>query len=77
MGAEEYRHNAAKCLELADRALDRAARLSFLDIANTWLRLSEQAEKNSLAGVLHEPPTSQAQPPLDADRTRSRTAIRV
>jgi hypothetical protein len=47
VSADEYRQNAAKCLELADNSTEHGTRLGLMEMAQAWLRLSEQAEKNS------------------------------
>ena len=43
---KEYRANAKQCLRLAERARDEAVRAYLLDMANSWLKLAQQAEKN-------------------------------
>jgi hypothetical protein len=57
---EAYRHNAAKCLELADKTSDVTLRLGLIDMAHVWLRLAEQAEKNSHLDLVYETPPSSA-----------------
>jgi hypothetical protein len=53
---ETYRHNAAKCLEMADKTSDVAIRIALVDMAHVWLRLAEQAEKNSHLDLVYETP---------------------
>jgi hypothetical protein len=53
-----YRYNAAKCLEMADKTSDVALRLGLIDMAHVWLRLAEQAEKNSHLDLVYETPPS-------------------
>jgi hypothetical protein len=55
---EAYRQNAAKCLELADKTSDTPIRLGLIDMAHVWLRLAEQAEKNSHLDLVYETPPS-------------------
>jgi len=57
VSAEEYRHRAAKCLEIADHSNDESVRLRLIDMAHAWLRLSEQAEKNARADMVYETPS--------------------
>jgi hypothetical protein len=42
-----YRLHAAMCTEIAERTLDLKNRLLLLKMAAAWLKLAEQAEKNS------------------------------
>jgi len=48
---QEYRANAKQCLRLAERARDEAVRAYLLDMANSWLKLAQQAEKNRAADL--------------------------
>ena len=43
---EQYRLNAAKCLNLADRSSDPESKRSLLAMANAWLMLAAQRAKN-------------------------------
>ena len=56
--AEAYRQNAGKCLEMADKTSDIPIRLGLIDMAHVWLRLAEQAEKNSHLDLVYETPPS-------------------
>jgi hypothetical protein len=49
-----YRLHAAHCLDLAHRASDGENRLLFLAMARAWLKLAEQAIKNSGAVFVYE-----------------------
>jgi len=42
-----YRLHAAMCTEIAERTSDLKNRLLLLKMAAAWLKLAEQAEKNS------------------------------
>jgi hypothetical protein len=46
MTLHEYRHHAAKCLQIAEGVTDFQQRSSLLNMAQSWLRLAQQAEKN-------------------------------
>jgi hypothetical protein len=62
---KQYRLNADKCLELAQRLSDPESKHSLLVIANAWLMLAEQRAKN-----IETPPlVSEAQ---DAHSARKR-----
>lgn len=58
---EEYRNNAAKCLQLADQTLDQAIRLGLIDMAHCWLNLAEQAEQNHRADAAYAAPATPVQ----------------
>jgi hypothetical protein len=42
--AEDYRRNASECVRLAQNAQNPADKALLLKMAETWLRLAEQAE---------------------------------
>jgi hypothetical protein len=56
VSAEEYRHHAAKCLELAENSTDQGVRLRLIDMAHSWLCMSQQAEKNRRTDLVYEKP---------------------
>jgi hypothetical protein len=41
-----YRQYAANCLDLAQQVLDPKIRASLIDMAQVWVTLAEQTEKN-------------------------------
>ena len=57
---EQYRHNAEKCLELAQTSNDPDSKRALLGMANAWLKLAEQRVRNS------ETPRPNADPSDDA-----------
>jgi hypothetical protein len=71
---ERYRRNAEKCLRLIQNFNDLEAKRSLLAMANAWLMLAAQREKNIEAAPAneptspppHEPPTP---PPVDEPKT--------
>jgi hypothetical protein len=56
MPKEDYRKRAAECLRLADETANPIQRASLREMAQAWLRLYDQAEKNSQADLTYEPP---------------------
>jgi hypothetical protein len=54
--AARYRKYAAKCLLLAQRQEDAGEKLALLDMAQSWMALAEQAEKNEALFVVYETP---------------------
>lgn len=59
--AEEYRHRAQECLELARRISLETARQALIDMAQSWLRLAQEQEASAPLGEA-EPPPQQQQP---------------
>jgi len=56
MSAEECRSRAAECLRLANEANSARAKARLTDMAGAWLRLSDQADKNSKADLSYQTP---------------------
>ncbi len=54
--AQRYRMRARQCVETARTMSDVQQRLIVLDMAQAWMRLANQAEKNSSAD-LHDTST--------------------
>jgi hypothetical protein len=52
MASDEYRRNAIECLQLADGISDTPSRLLLIHMAQAWLRLADQAEKNLTTDVV-------------------------
>jgi hypothetical protein len=63
MAKEDYRDNAAECLRLASEATNPSTRASLLRMAEAWLRLHEQAERNALSDLSYETPPRQQSVP--------------
>jgi len=62
---KRYRQNAERCLRLIQNFNDSEAKRSLLAMANAWLMLAAQREKNIKATPAHEPirPTDEPPPP--------------
>ncbi|MFL4980860.1 MAG: hypothetical protein ACJ8FU_15455 [Xanthobacteraceae bacterium] len=58
---EFYRRKAAQCILVAEETTDAANRLVLMEMAQAWVRLAEQAEKNLLTDVVYETPPQKAQ----------------
>jgi hypothetical protein len=58
MSAEKYRRQAKQWFRTAERVTDPATRIGLMELAQSWLVLSEQAEKNLAADVVYETPPS-------------------
>ena len=59
MSTEAYRGHAAQCLWIAERTADPQDRASLVSMAQAWLLLARQAEKNAPAnsgGETAKPP---------------------
>ena len=55
--SQRYLANAAGCLEMARDMMDPQQRLVLLDMASCWLKLAQQAEKNSRLDLVYETPS--------------------
>jgi hypothetical protein len=56
MAADDYRRHAIECLRLADETVNANSRVLLLHMAEAWLRLVHQAEKNLLTDLVYETP---------------------
>ena len=56
MDAEEYRQIAANCIRVAQQARTPELKASLVEMAQAWLRLADQAEKNRQADLTYETP---------------------
>jgi hypothetical protein len=54
--AARYREYAAKCFLIAQRQEDASEKLALFDMAQSWMALAEQAEKNDGLVVVCETP---------------------
>jgi len=57
---ENYRRNAEKCFDLAQRFNDPESKRSLLAMANAWLMLAERHLKSSKAVPVSEMPTKRS-----------------
>jgi hypothetical protein len=62
---EQYRKRARNCLDMARTLADRRRKLIALDMAQAWLKLAEQAEKNRTADIVYETPPRPESPRPD------------
>jgi hypothetical protein len=62
--ADEYRRTAANCLADAEQIADPAAKAKLIALAETWLALAGQADRNSKTDLVYEtPPQAEPQQP--------------
>ncbi len=61
--AELYRTHAAQCIKLAQSIGELAGKLSLLDMAQAWIALAEQAEKNGETVLVYETPMAPSRSP--------------
>jgi len=54
--SDDYQDRAADCIVLASVASSEYDRLALLNMAQSWLELAKQAEKNSKVDVWYETP---------------------
>jgi hypothetical protein len=57
--AEEYRRQAAKCVLVAEDCQTSTSRLALMEMAQSWLLLAGQADKNSHLDLVYESPPAQ------------------
>ena len=55
--ASYYRLNATHCVEIAHDIADRERKATLVAMAQAWLMLADQAEKNSEISLVYETPT--------------------
>jgi hypothetical protein len=56
MSAENYRRHVVECLRIAEGVGDAQHRAVLIAMAQSWLLLAEQAEKNSETVLVYETP---------------------
>jgi hypothetical protein len=55
MSAEEYRQRAYECFLVAENVSDPGTKIWLLEMAQSWLVLAQQAEKNLDADLVQNP----------------------
>jgi hypothetical protein len=68
---DQYRQHALDCLRLASETNDPAGKAVLLDMAQSWVRLADQAQKNLSTDLVYEtppPPPSADDPPNPTGR---------
>ena len=58
---DRYRQHALDCLRLANEMNDPFGKAVLLDMAQSWVRLADQAQKNLRTDLVYETPP----PPID------------
>jgi hypothetical protein len=56
MSAEKYRLYALECFRIAEDAANSGNRMWLIKMAQSWLLLAKQAEKNLTADLVYETP---------------------
>jgi hypothetical protein len=64
MAAGEYRRNAIECLRIADETSSARSRVLLIQMAQTWLHLAHQAEKNLATDLVYETPPPRGERPV-------------
>ena len=65
MSVDKYRRHAVECLRIAEGVPDPRNRMLLIDMAQSWLVLAQQAEKNPTTDPVHETPP----PPSETNGT--------
>ena len=63
MRPEKYRRHAAECLRIAEVVTDPQNRILLIHMAQAWLLLAQQIEKNRASDTVYEPPSPPAEAP--------------
>jgi hypothetical protein len=64
MAEDEYRRNAIECLRIADETITARSRALLIHMAEAWLRLVHQAEKNLTTDLVYKTPPPSERPVL-------------
>jgi hypothetical protein len=59
--AARYRQRAGKCFTISQKMEDAGERLELIDMAQAWLALAEQAERNGHLFTVYETPQPRPQ----------------
>ena len=62
MTVEQYRRRALECFEAAEYVTDPGTKIWLIEMAQSWLVLAQQAEKNVAADPVHAAPRSHDEP---------------
>jgi hypothetical protein len=54
MASDDYRRNAIECLRIADETLNARSRILLIHMAESWMRLAQQAERNLATDLVYE-----------------------
>ena len=68
MASDEYRRNAIECFRIADETITARSRVLLIHMAEAWLRLADQAERNLTTDLVYEQ-QQQVQPKTNGDGT--------
>jgi hypothetical protein len=64
MEADEYRRHAIDCLRIADETINVRSRALLIAMAQSWMHLAQQAEKNLTTDLVYETPRSRERPAI-------------
>jgi hypothetical protein len=70
MAVDEYRRNAIECLRIADETITARSRVLLIHMAEAWMRLAQQAEKNLTTDLVYETPPPHEHPMLPEQTNR-------
>jgi hypothetical protein len=72
MASDDYRRNAIECLRIADETISARSRVLLIHMAESWMRLSQKAEKNLTTDLVYETPQTNG----DGDALESSSRLR-
>ena len=62
MSAGQYRRRAQECFQAAENVANPGTKIWLFEMAQSWLLLAQQAEKNLDADPVHQAPLSRTEP---------------
>jgi hypothetical protein len=71
MSPDEYRRHAAECLRISESVIDSQHRTALLDMAQSWLLLAHQAERNLTTDLVYEAPPRRERPVLQQQQQQT------
>jgi hypothetical protein len=60
---EEYRGHAARCLKLAEDVCEHQSKVELINMACSWMRLADLADRNGSPDLVYETPPRRPPPP--------------
>jgi hypothetical protein len=73
MSKADYRDNAKECLRVANAVTNPSTRASLLQMAQAWLKLYDQALRNSETDITYETPPPRLSIPQQQQQKRNKS----
>jgi hypothetical protein len=69
------KRNAVECFRIADETISARSRVLLIHMAESWLRLAHQAEKNLATDLVYETPPPQEHPVLQEQHQQVQSKV--